>query len=258
MKWLRLKSGLIMMGILAAVALYGFAELPVPVYAGSAEETAAAKPYKFTPDPQLTNVLLLGDSISIGYTLRVRRDLAKVANVYRPMKPDGTPRNCGSSVTWTRGSLDRWLTSQPHWDVIHFNVGLHDLKRIDPAKGAQSDDPAFPNAVALKAYKKNMEKIAARLKQTGACLIFATTTPSVDSARPLMMPEDVVLYNAAAVEVMKRTGCSIDDLYSKVLPRQDELQTPNNVHFQNQGNIFIGKAVTASIRKALSSIRNPE
>lgn len=223
----------------------------VPVYAGSAEESATAQKYRFIPDPQLPNVLLLGDSISIGYTLTVRQDLKNSANVYRPMKEDGTPENCGDSARWVRGDLDRWLQTNLKWDVIHFNVGLHDLKRVDPVKGADSDDPSKPHLIGLETYKNNLEQIVRRLEKTGARLIFATTTPSVVTAHPLMLPEDVAVYNAAAFEIMRQHGVAIDDLYSKVLPEQTKLQIPDNVHFKNEGNIFLGREVSRAVKDAL-------
>src|SRR5689334_14491816 len=76
-------------------------------------------------DPALPRVLLIGDSISIGYTVPTREKLKRKANVHRP----GT--NCGPT---TRGveNLDKWL-GDGKWDVIHFNFGLHDLKYIDDA-----------------------------------------------------------------------------------------------------------------------------
>lgn len=71
----------------------------------------------------LPRVLLIGDSISMGYTLEVRERLKGVANVHRP------PQNCGDSATGLK-QLDRWLGTGT-WDVIHFNFGLHDLKYLD-------------------------------------------------------------------------------------------------------------------------------
>src|SRR5690606_6324309 len=62
---------------------------------------------------ELPRVLLIGDSISIGYTLDVREMLKGEANVHRP------PANCRST---NQGmiSLDSWLGKEK-WDVIHFN-----------------------------------------------------------------------------------------------------------------------------------------
>jgi len=75
-----------------------------------------------TDDPKLPRVLLMGDSVSIAYTLDVRKALSGLANVHR------VPANCGSTKT-ALGSygLVRWLAANEKWDVIHFNHGLHDL-----------------------------------------------------------------------------------------------------------------------------------
>src|SRR5688572_8105941 len=109
----------------------------------SAQATRPARPAAnpaFAPvqdDPALPRVLLIGDSISIGYTVPTRERLAGKANVHRP----GV--NCGPT---TRGveNLDKWLGDKK-WDVIHFNFGLHDLRYIDdagkntsPEKGRQA------------------------------------------------------------------------------------------------------------------------
>ncbi len=61
----------------------------------------------------LPRVLLIGDSISIGYTVPVRKLLEGKANVHRPRT------NCGPT---TRGvqAIDEWL-GDGKWDVIHFN-----------------------------------------------------------------------------------------------------------------------------------------
>src|SRR5687768_8371749 len=69
--------------------------------------------------PGLPRVLLIGDSISMGYTIPVRDLLKGQANVLRPMT------NCGPTIRGIE-SLDSWLGNKK-WDVIHFNFGLHDL-----------------------------------------------------------------------------------------------------------------------------------
>jgi len=72
----------------------------------------------------LPRVLLIGDSISIGYTVPVRGLMKAKANVHRPRT------NCGPT---TKGlaEIDAWL-GDGKWDVIHFNWGLHDLKYMGP------------------------------------------------------------------------------------------------------------------------------
>ncbi|HEY8994916.1 MAG TPA: hypothetical protein VIM71_09660, partial [Lacunisphaera sp.] len=74
--------------------------------------------------PGLPRVLIIGDSVSIGYTLPTRDNLKGKANVHRPHT------NCGSTTEGEK-SLDAWL-EDGHWDVIHFNWGLHDLKFLKP------------------------------------------------------------------------------------------------------------------------------
>lgn len=58
--------------------------------------------------PDRKRVLILGDSISIGYTPFVRETLQADAVVVRPILSDGQPENCDGT---TRGvqEIDRWL-----------------------------------------------------------------------------------------------------------------------------------------------------
>ena len=76
-----------------------------------------------TDQPGLPRVLLIGDSISMGYTLSVRAHLQGRANVHHP------PENCGDTGRGLR-QVDPWLGSG-RWDVIHFSFGLHDLKYLN-------------------------------------------------------------------------------------------------------------------------------
>src|SRR5690349_5848626 len=76
--------------------------------------------------PGLPRVLIIGDSISMGYTLPVRTLLAGKANVHR-IAENGGPTSNGVE------KLSAWLGSG-HWDVIHFNFGLHDLKIMEGGK----------------------------------------------------------------------------------------------------------------------------
>jgi lysophospholipase L1-like esterase len=187
-----------------------------------------------TEQPGLPRVLIIGDSISVGYTLPLRKLLAGEANLLR------IPANGGTSGNGVF-NMDSWLGKQK-WDVIHFNFGLHDLKRLSDG------EPQVPLAL----YERYLRLFVTRLKSTGAKLIWATTTPVPDGpVSPPRKPEDVAAYNAAALRVMKGNGIAVDDLYAFALPRLKEIQMPVNVHFTPAGSDALAKQVAASIRKAL-------
>lgn len=175
-------------------------------------------------DPALPRVLLIGDSISRGYTLATRKQLAGKANVHR------APTNCGSSVNGVE-KLDIWL-GQSKWDVIHFNFGIHDVQK----------------SISKETYLKNLEKIVGRLKATGAKVIFATTTPIQDDPTKKKNPATAVVErNQAAIEIMKKNNVSVNDLFKTVTPILAQYQNVKDVHFKEEGYDFMGKAVAESI-----------
>jgi lysophospholipase L1-like esterase len=189
----------------------------------------------------LPRVLLIGDSISMGYTLPVRAQLAGKANVHRPAE------NCGDTARGA-ASMDKWLGSGK-WDVIHFNFGLHDLKYLNAAGQLAAPDQG-KQVHTLAQYEANLRTIVARLKQTGAKLIYATTTP-VPPGTTGRIADDSVRYNAVAVRVMKELGVAINDLHAFVVPRITELQRPANVHFSDAGSARLAEVVVAEITRRL-------
>ncbi len=205
---------------------------------------AAFQPPKVQPD--LPNVLLIGDSISIGYMLDARKQLDGEANVWRPAT------NCGPT---TRGleSLDAWLGDRK-WDVIHFNFGLHDLKYM----GANNENLADPKSAAshqqvpIDQYAANLRQIAERLKETGATVIWCETTPVPEGAAG-RVPGDSKRYNEAATKVMAEVGgIEIDPLHAHALEHAD-LQKEANVHYTPEGSAELAKQVAQSVRTALKS-----
>jgi hypothetical protein len=191
----------------------------------------------------LPRVLLIGDSISMGYTLPVREALQGKANVHRiPM--NGGPTSRGVE------SIDAWVGTGK-WDVIHFNFGLHDLKYMDD-QGKLIDvvTEGHPQ-VALPDYEQNLEKIVTRLQKTGAKLIYATTTP-VPEGSAGRIPADAGKYNEAALRVMHKHGVAIDDLYTFAQPQLEKIQLPKNVHFSPEGSKVLATEVVKSIEAALA------
>lgn len=217
---------------------------------------AADKPGKWaeTPDPKLPNVLILGDSISIGYTLQVRELLKGKANVFRPHTADGNkPENC-SGTTKGVESIDRWIGDRK-WDVIHFNWGLHDLKHVtEPGGNTVSNKAQDPVQATVDQYAANLEKIVERLDKTGAKLIFATTTPVVPKTTgPLREPDSPPKYNAAALKIMKEHGVAVNDLFAFCDPQIEKLQRPKNVHFTDAGSQALAEQVAKAIQAQLNT-----
>ncbi len=94
-----------------------------------------------------------------------------------------------------------------------------------------------------------MAQIVERLKQTGALLIFATTTP-VPPGEPQRVHDDAVKYNEIARRVMKKHDVRINDLHAFCLPRLKEIQLPANVHFTKAGSAVLAEEVVKQIEMA--------
>lgn len=231
---------------LALVCITGtavWAQAPAKPAPPAAAKPAATKP-KPPPDPTLVaiqdqpglpRVLLIGDSISMGYTLPVREMLAGQANVHR------IPANGGHTE---RGVADlaKWL-GEGRWDVVHFNWGLHDLKRDENGK----------YQVPIAAYEANLRTLVGQLKASGAALIWCATTPvPAGNLNPPRSDADVIAYNAVAAKVMAENGVEIDDLYAFCLPRLSEMQQPVNVHFTPPGYRALAGEVAQVIAEALA------
>lgn len=174
-------------------------------------------------DPKLPRVLLIGDSVSRGYTLATRKELAGAANLHR------APENCGPTANGLK-KLKVWL-GEGKWDIIHFNFGIHDRK------------------TPLPDYEQRLDDITTQLKATGAKVIWASTTPVAEGGMKDALPADLVARNEVAARVMAKHGVEIDDLYTVMLPRLREFQPPNDVHFKEPGYQFLGQQVAAAIRK---------
>jgi len=176
-------------------------------------------------DPKLPRVLLIGDSISRGYTVAVRKALAGKVNVHR------APANCGPTTAGL-AKLPLWL-GKGKWDLIHFNFGIHDQR-------SKPED-----------YAKRLEQIVTKLQATGAKLVFANSTPLPEGAEAYRHGACAEL-NEAAKEVMAKHGIPINDLYTALLPVLDKYQNPGDCHFRGDGYVFMGDIVAKRILRELN------
>lgn len=200
----------------------------LPLYkAGRIKGVAQAWDY-VSDQPGLPRVLLIGDSVSRGYTLAVRKALRGKVNVHR------APENCGPTANGLR-KLDIWL-GDGRWDLIHFNFGIHD-RRTSPAE-----------------YEQRLEAIIARLKKTGARLVWASTTPvPPDTKDGPGVSAAIMERNTVAVGVMAKHGVAIDDLFTFITPHVAKVQNPKDCHFKGEGYEMLGKQVAAAITAELGT-----
>lgn len=194
----------------------------------------------------LPRVLLIGDSVSVGYTVPVRELLQGKANVHRIMANGGATTN-------GLAKLKTWL-GDAKWDVIHFNWGLHDLKYMGP-NGENLADPtasASHQQVPLPEYEKNLTELVKQLQATGARLIWCATTPVTEGTRG-RVPGDEKKYNEAAARVMLAAKIPISDLWTHAQARLKDAQLPANVHFAPEGYRYLAEKVAAEIQQALAA-----
>lgn len=215
------------------------------LYTGKEFKRAFANP---KDDPNRPNVLLIGDSISIGYTIEVRKLLNDKADIFR------VPTN-GQYAAFGLENLDKWLGKKTKWDVIHFNWGLWDLCYRNPKSKTQGHRDKLNGTLTAtpQQYRETMEQIVKRLKQTDAKLIWCATTP-VPEHELGRKAGDALKYNAIAKEVMDANGITTNDLHAHALLKLPKIQVKKgDVHFTKTGYAYLAAKVAADVSKLLET-----
>ncbi|MEO1616570.1 MAG: sulfatase-like hydrolase/transferase [Planctomycetota bacterium] len=213
-------------------------------------DTRASRPQRVNTvgpedDPNRPNVLLIGDSISIGYTPHVREQLSGQADVFRI-------RGNGKHSSYGLKNLEKWITTR-RWDVIHFNWGLWDLCYRNPASKTQGNRDKINGTLTTTPdqYRANLEAIVSRLIQTKAQLIWCATTPVPEEEAGRKLGDDLE-YNRIAKEVMDANGIAINDLHSYALLKLPEIQIrQGDVHFTQPGYVHLAEQVAREIASGL-------
>jgi lysophospholipase L1-like esterase len=210
-----------------------------PLYAPSSE----------SEQQQLPKVVLLGDSIRLGYTPIVEKELAGKAAVVSPKANGGDSSN-------NLKHLEEWvIREQPA--VVHFNCGIHDTKKSKTTGQFQ---------VPPEQYAANLRKIVERIRnETKATVLFATTTPILDDraakgrtkAHYELLESSVEQYNQIATKVMQELKVPVNDLHGAMgdADRRAKLITGDGVHFTPEGREVLGKAVAEFVKKHLPAAK---
>lgn len=153
------------------------------------------------PSTTLPNCLIIGDSVSIGYTGVVQKALDGVCQVQHG--PWDIHDGGAEDTAYGLSCLSNWLVTQAQqpvkWDVIQFNFGLHDLSS---------------NLTSQETYRQQLTQIADALIQTGAKLQYGLTTPFMpQSSNGTMVVERL---NALAWLEMRKRSIPIINLYNTI------------------------------------------
>ena len=144
----------------------------------------------------LPRVLLVGDSICMGYQEGVRQRLKGKMNVSYWVSS-----YCATSAAYL--PLLSVYLDEAKYDVIHFNNGLHSL--------------STPTDAWAKGFKAAMELV--RRKQPGAKVVWCSSTPLKDAAKTAKCRE----LNAAAAQVVEELGgVGTNDLFALLDPLDRE------------------------------------
>ncbi len=127
------------------------------------------------------------------------------------------------------------------WDVIHFNFGVWD------SVYRESTSKYFSgyNTTSVEDFEKNLRTLVAKMKKTGATIIWGSVTP-VQDGTPEKPYGDEDAYNKVAAKVMEENGVIINDLNAE--SRRQGFPKTKDVH--SVGNL--APKVTATILDALA------
>ncbi len=182
-------------------------------------------------DRALPRVLLIGDSISCGYSAGVTKLLEGRYHVDRL----GTSRSINDPVLAKETVM---MLQEYPYVAVHFNNGLHGF-HLDAAQ----------YTAALATWVRLIREHA-----KGTALIWASSTPITDNDAPTKLSDSnriVVARNEAASAVMQAEGVPTNDLYSLVVDRP-QLRSADGYHYNGDGYDLLARAVAEAVLSLVS------
>jgi hypothetical protein len=176
------------------------------------------------------NILIIGDSISIGYTPYVKTYFSESAIISHN---EGNAQHTGTGLS----KIDAWL-GEENWDIIQFNWGLWDLcyRHPDSKEYGNRDKIHGKPTYTIDKYASNLDSIISVIrKKTNAKLVFVTTT-YVPKNEPGRNESDVQKYNDVAKMIMMKHAVIVNDIYEQSISIHNDFgEGSNNVHYKKEG-----------------------
>ena len=194
----------------------------------------------------MKKVLLLGDSIRMGYQEYLRDLLKSKCEVY--FSDDN-----GRFTSYTLWQANQMFKQFGHFDLVHWNNGYWDMNVEAPMTEAMTP---------VDEYVHFLKRIISLCKANADNIVFATTTPVLEKGSAFDVSNTgcyisydnkwVCLYNDAAKKVMSEEGIPINDLYSLAIKDENYYKCPDKLHLTDEGYKFCAAQAAELICKILS------
>ena len=195
----------------------------------------------------MKKILLIGDSIRLGYDKYVKMAFAGAAEVYYPEENS-------RFAAYVLRNLPDWkaqLKCGDDVDLVHWNAGLWDVLTL------LDGERLTPIAV----YEFYLERICKLIQHLlpKAQMIFATSTPFREElfSGYKRYNKDIVAYNDAAAAIVKRYGGEINDLYALAEGAPGEWHSDMPHYYTKEGTRMLTDQVIRSIETALDIQSKP-
>lgn len=191
----------------------------------------------------MKKVLLLGDSIRMGYQQYVKEELDGEFEVRYP-------EDNGRFAAYTLWQVNQELKWNPDIELVHFNNGYWDMNIEAPMTEA-----IHP----VEEYVSFLHRIVELCRQCGATVVFATTVPILEAGAAgdntgvqgtiNYSNEWVKEYNAAAVALMEQLEVPVNDLYALCMEDDRRYKCEDLLHLSEEGSRRCAKQVAEFVRK---------
>ena len=197
----------------------------------------------------MKKVLLLGDSIRMGYDDYVKELLDGKCEVYYDAEDNGR------FAAYTLWQMNQMFRKYGPFDVVHWNNGYWDMNVEAPMQTA-----LYP----VEEYGYLLRRIAREIRQNGAKVIFALTTPIAETGTAAdntgtgadsISYNDawVRAYNEAAMKVMQEENVPVNDLYTLMKQDANCYKCEDKLHLTEEGYRLCAKQAAEMILHELET-----
>lgn len=176
-----------------------------------------------------TTALIVGDSISIGYTPKIKSEFPSIQVIHNECNAQGTRKG--------KLNIERWAAHSSRWSFCTINHGMWDLEKNSP------------QTTEIEEYLRNLEFEVNTLKAVCDVIIFNTTTRIPVNANAFRRDE-LDTFNQEAVNLMNSLNISICDLKTvseTIVDKHIKASVQNDVHYTQEGYDVLGLALAECI-----------